>query len=111
LVYITHDGNRVHELSCLVEGETRAFSVEIRLDGAVSKLKEKIKSRIQHDLDSVDTNIWQEIWLLWSTVLEEMSLVLSGTGIDLRALEETLLSTACKGHEYTIMNEHRRLRE
>jgi hypothetical protein len=64
----------------------------------VSKLKEKIKSRIQHDLDSVDTNILQEIWLLWSTVLEEMSLVLSRTGIDLRALEETLLSTACKGH-------------
>jgi hypothetical protein len=60
LIYITHDANRVHELSCLIEGETRAFSVEIRLDASVSKRKEKIKSKTQHDLDSVDTNIYRD---------------------------------------------------
>jgi len=43
-------------------------------------------------------HILREIWLSWSTVLRgsQMRLVLSGTGIELRVLEDTMASTSLK---------------
>jgi hypothetical protein len=51
--------------------------------------------------------VLREIWLLWSTVLppEQMRLVLSGTGIELQALRDTLESSALKGERYDIKSD------
>lgn len=51
--------------------------------------------------------ILREIWLLWTTVLDSryMCLVLSGTGIELQALEDTLGSALYKGYPYRFETE------
>jgi hypothetical protein len=51
--------------------------------------------------------VLREIWLLWSTVLEpwQMRLVLSGTGIELQELKDTLESSALKGERYDIKSD------
>jgi hypothetical protein len=48
--------------------------------------------------------VLREIWLLWSTVLQywQMRLVLSGTGIDLQALQDTLGSSGLKEEPYHL---------
>jgi hypothetical protein len=48
--------------------------------------------------------ILREIWATWSTVLrpESLRLVLSGTGIDQQALEDTFASADSKGPSYRI---------
>ena len=46
--------------------------------------------------------ILRQIWLSWSSYWQ-MVLVLSGTGIDLQALEETVTSNVCKEHAYTTV--------
>lgn len=49
--------------------------------------------------------ILREIWLLWTDVLkpEQMRVILSGTGIETQALEDTLDSAACKVHNYNTV--------
>ena len=49
-------------------------------------------------------SILREIWRSWSSYWQ-IVLVLSGTGIDLQALEETLTSVACKEHAYTSVHD------
>jgi hypothetical protein len=52
--------------------------------------------------NSTERPILREIWLLWTGVLNfwQMRLVLSGTGIEQQALENTLSSDALKEHTY-----------
>lgn len=51
--------------------------------------------------------VLREIWLLWSTVLPftRMRLVLSGTGIDIKALKDTLESSALKENRYSMKSD------
>ena len=51
--------------------------------------------------------ILREIWLFWSKEVldEKMHLVLSGTGIEFQALEDTLSSIACKERGYKIVRD------
>jgi len=47
----------------------------------------------------------REIWLEWSSISQEIRLVLSGTGIQFQDLEDTLSSTACKEQKYDIVRD------
>lgn len=51
--------------------------------------------------------ILREIWLSWSQALcsDELRLVLSGTGIDYQALNDTLVSSACKECPYVSVHD------
>ena len=48
-----------------------------------------------------------EIWLSWTSVLNplQMRLVISGTGIDLQALRDTLASPALKPERYQLQHD------
>jgi len=52
--------------------------------------------------NSIKRPILREIWNMWTTVLtnSQMRIVLSGTGIELKTLDDTLSSNAFKEHPY-----------
>jgi len=49
----------------------------------------------------------REIWLSWNKVLRspQMRFVLSGTGVKLRAIKDTLTSTACEQYPYVLVHD------
>jgi hypothetical protein len=57
--------------------------------------------------NSTGRPVLREIWLSWSTVLqpEQMRLMLSGTGIELQALTDTLDSSALKRERYDLKSD------
>jgi hypothetical protein len=52
-------------------------------------------------------SVLREIWLSWTSVLHplQMRLVISGTGIDLQALQQTLASTVLKPESYQLYHD------
>jgi hypothetical protein len=78
------------------------FCVLDKVQATINLRPGKFKS----DSSPTKRSILREIWLLWTEVLhsEQMHVILSGTGIDLDALEDTLSSAACKVYGYNIVH-------
>src|SRR5882757_5988402 len=56
--------------------------------------------------NQIQRPVLREIWRFWIDLLDnDMRIVLSGTGIDCHALEETLASNICKGRLYGVVHD------
>ena len=104
--WIGREREKLEENICGRGGELSLFCVLDEVQITLSSPSGRLGEFMSGD-KTTKRHILREIWLSWSTVLRssQMKLVLSGTGIDLRALQSTMSSASLKPYGCMVVHD------